>query len=81
MPEICRFLSIIIKMHYDEHQPPHFHAEYQGQKALFDIRTGEKMKGKFPKNKLIFVKTWSLLRQRELLENWKAIETEKSPLR
>jgi hypothetical protein len=28
MPEISRFLGIIIKMFFDDHNPPHFHAEY-----------------------------------------------------
>jgi hypothetical protein len=28
MPELCRFLGIVIYMLYDDHRPPHFHAEY-----------------------------------------------------
>ena len=28
MPEISRFFGIIIKMYFDEHPPPHVHAEY-----------------------------------------------------
>ncbi|TNJ36606.1 DUF4160 domain-containing protein [Prosthecochloris vibrioformis] len=24
-------------MYYDDHNPPHFHAEFQGNKALFDF--------------------------------------------
>ena len=24
-------------MYYDEHNPPHFHAEYQGKKAVFEF--------------------------------------------
>ncbi len=28
MPEISRFFGVIIKMYFDEHPPPHFHAEY-----------------------------------------------------
>ena len=28
MPEICRFLGIVIKMFVNDHNPPHFHAEY-----------------------------------------------------
>ncbi|MCL0061309.1 DUF4160 domain-containing protein [Thermodesulfovibrionales bacterium] len=27
MPEISRFFGIIIRMFYDEHNPPHFHAD------------------------------------------------------
>ena len=37
MPEICRFFGIIIRMYYDDHEPPHVHAEYQGAKALVDF--------------------------------------------
>ncbi len=28
MPEVCRFLGIIIAFYYDEHNPPHFHVKY-----------------------------------------------------
>ena len=39
MPELCRFYGIIIRMYFLDHNPPHLHAEYQGQRAEFDIRT------------------------------------------
>ena len=38
MPEICRFFGIVIKMFFDDHNPPHFHAEYGDDSALIDIR-------------------------------------------
>jgi len=38
MPYISMFFGIIIRMFYNEHNPPHFHAEYQGQRASFDIQ-------------------------------------------
>ena len=38
MPEISRFFGIVIKMFFDDHNPPHFHAEYSGDLALIDIR-------------------------------------------
>ncbi len=28
MPEISRFFGIVIKTYYNDHFPPHFHAEY-----------------------------------------------------
>ena len=37
MPEISRFFGIIIRMFYDEHNPPHFHADYRGGRAVFDF--------------------------------------------
>lgn len=33
VPELCRFLGIVIGMFYHEHGPPHFHAVY----GEFDI--------------------------------------------
>jgi hypothetical protein len=27
MPEVSRFYGIVIKIFYDDHNPPHFHAE------------------------------------------------------
>jgi CDGSH-type Zn-finger protein len=38
VPEISRFFGIVIKMFFDDHNPPHFHAEYGGDLALIDIR-------------------------------------------
>jgi Domain of unknown function (DUF4160) len=37
MPEISRFFGIIVRMYYDDHPPPHIHAEYQGNKAKIDF--------------------------------------------
>lgn len=34
MPEISRFFGIIIRMFFDDHNPPHFHAEYAGKKSV-----------------------------------------------
>ena len=28
MPELSRFYGIVIRMYYDDHGPPHFHAYY-----------------------------------------------------
>ena len=33
MPEISLFYGIRITMYYEDHNPPHFHAEYNGNKA------------------------------------------------
>lgn len=35
MPAISMFLGIIITINYNDHEPPHFHARYQGDKATF----------------------------------------------
>lgn len=38
MPEISLFYGIRITMYYDDHNPLHFHAEYNGNKAIIDIK-------------------------------------------
>ena len=38
MPEISRFLGIIISMYFNEHNPPHFHIRYNEYRASMDIR-------------------------------------------
>jgi len=35
---ISRFLGIVIRRYYDEHNPPHLHAEYAGRKVLLDFQ-------------------------------------------
>lgn len=48
MPEISRFLGIIIKMFYDDHNPPHFHSYYEKYEAVFCIDTLELTQGFLP---------------------------------
>ncbi|PZN69791.1 MAG: transcriptional regulator [Candidatus Methylumidiphilus alinenensis] len=71
MPYVSMFFGIIIRMFHNEHNPPHFHAEYQGQRGLFDLN-GNMIKGNMKSNtakKLI--KEWAMLHREELLNNWK----------
>lgn len=44
MPVISHFFGIIIRMFYREHGIAHFHAEYQGQQAIFTL-DGELLAG------------------------------------
>lgn len=39
MPTISEFFGIIIRMYYDDHNPPHFHAYYGDYQALIRIDT------------------------------------------
>jgi hypothetical protein len=41
MPEISRFFGIVIRMFYNDHAPPHFHATYGDREALIEIETLE----------------------------------------
>lgn len=48
MPTISMFYGIIIRMYNTgEHNPPHFHASYQGQQAVFNMDS-ELIEGSMP---------------------------------
>lgn len=76
MPEICRFLGIIIYMLYNEHNPPHFHAKYGKFKISVDINSGV-ITGTFPRRALSAVIDWYAIHKEELLNDWKLAETQK----
>jgi hypothetical protein len=52
MPEISRFLGIVIAMYYRDHAPPHFHAIYGEYEVTIQIATG-KDNGEFPRRALV----------------------------
>ena len=76
MPIISRFFGIIIRMYWTEHNPPHFHPHYGSYKAVFGIKTGEKIKGKFPKKASKIVSEWAKEKKKELLDNWQTMRHE-----
>ena len=69
MPEISRFLGIVISMYYRDHNPPHFHAKYGNYEIIVFIDTGI-VKGRFPKRALMAVLDWYDLHKEELLQDW-----------
>ena len=71
MPEISRFFGIVIRMYFDDHNPPHFHAEYGGKQALFDINALAAFSGRLAPRAMGLVTEWAALHQKELLENWR----------
>lgn len=75
MPEISRFLGIIIKMHWNEHNPPHFHAEYNQYNATVDINSLKVIEGRLPGKVLGIVIEWAEIHQVELLDNWNSMRT------
>ena len=48
MPEVSRFYGIVIRLYYNDHNPPHFHARYGGMEAVIDIRTLAVISGRLP---------------------------------
>lgn len=71
MPEISRFFEIIVRMFFDDHNPPHFHAEYGGKKAVFDLR-GNILQGELKSKVAVrLVREWIDLHSYELESDWK----------
>ncbi|MEG4445549.1 DUF4160 domain-containing protein [Microcoleus sp. AT9_B5] len=70
MPELSRFLGIIITTYYNDHPPPQFHARYNQQKAIIDIETLSILKGKLSPRILGLAVEWAALHQTELMQNW-----------
>ena len=71
MPEISRFLGIIITLYYNEHPPPHFHVRYNHHKAIISIETLAILAGKLPPRVLGLVIEWATIHKQELQDNWK----------
>jgi hypothetical protein len=78
MPEISRFFGIIIRMYFDEHAPPHFHAIYGEHEAQVGISPITVLRGGLPRRAESMVIEWAALYQRELMENWRRLRTDQS---
>lgn len=77
MPEISRFLGIVIRMFWNEHNPPHFHAEYADHQVEIDIKTLGVLRGYLPPRVLGMVIEWAELHQSALLKNWESMRFSK----
>ncbi len=78
MPEISRFFGIIIRMYFDDHPPPHFHAIYGSNEIQVSIEPIAILNGKLPRRATSMVFEWAALHQRELMDNWQSLR-EKRP--
>ena len=74
MPQVSNFFGIIVSMFYDEHNPPHFHAQYGEHRCYINIHTLSIIEGYLPPRALGLVIEWATLHQRELLDNWSHVE-------
>jgi hypothetical protein len=79
VPELSRFYGIIIRMYYDDHPPPHFHAVYQGNQVQVDINRLAVIEGSMPRRALTLVLEWGALHQSELRLAWEQASTNQEP--
>ena len=70
MPTISRFFGIAIRMYYEDHGRPHFHAYYGGYEAVVLIESVKILEGYLTRRAESLVLSWARQHQRRLLENW-----------
>ena len=77
MPTISEFFGILIRMYYDDHNPPYFHAYYGEHEAIISIDTLELMEGSLPRRAKSLVIEWADEHREELLNDWRLAEEHK----
>ncbi|SEP43884.1 DUF4160 domain-containing protein [Nitrosovibrio sp. Nv6] len=79
MPIISTFFGIIIHMYWDDHAPPHFHANYAEYEVVIDIRTLEILRGKMSRRPMALILEWAQEHRAELMEDWELCQRGQSP--
>jgi hypothetical protein len=69
MPEISRFLGIVVQMYFEDHLPPHFHARYGEFRVKVFLSSGI-VEGRFPPRALKHLLEWYDLHRAELEQDW-----------
>ena len=80
MPRISAFYGIVIRMYYDDHNPPHFHACYQRHRAAIAIRCSTCCRATCPCVRYGSYESGPPRDERELLIDWELAGTAQ-PLR
>jgi len=70
MPRISQFFGILIYMYYNDYAPPHFHANYGGDEALYEIETLRIYAGELPRRVHNLVLERADLHREELMADW-----------
>jgi hypothetical protein len=73
MPILSMFYGIVIRMYFHDdrqHHVPHLHADYAGQRSVFNILNGEVLAGELPSGKARLVMAWIEIHREELLADW-----------
>lgn len=75
MPEIARFLGIVVAMLYNDHAPPHFHVRYGGHEASVVIDPPGLLAGRLPPRVFALVVEWTVIHREDLLADWERART------
>ena len=72
MPELSRFMGLIIRMMFEDnsqHHKPHFHVYYGDYEASVGI-DGELLAGSLPAKQLKLIQAWAIIHEDELYRAW-----------
>ena len=69
MPELCRFLGLVITMYHGDHPPPRFHVNHGRHNAQV-LLDGRILAGALPRHQRRLVRRWAELHRAELEESW-----------
>lgn len=79
MPEVSRFYGIVIRIYFDDHNPPHFHAIYGENEAVISIDSLAVLKGALPARAHGLTIEWAHKQKEELLTAWEKAKKMESP--
>jgi Domain of unknown function (DUF4160) len=79
MARVATVDGIQIVFFFDEHPPPHFHAEYAEYQAMIDIETLRVIEGGLPRPQTRKVLAWAKTRKSELLDAWFSCRSDMPP--
>ncbi len=74
MPTISQFFGIAVRMYYDDHAPPHFHAYYGEHHTVIEIDTLAPREEYLPRRAMGLVLEWASEHRDELRANWQRAE-------
>jgi hypothetical protein len=69
-PRLSEFYGVKVYMYWEDHNPPHFHAEYAGMEAVISIDPIHVLAGIVPPRVISLVLEWAAMHQIELRACW-----------
>ncbi len=79
MPTVATVDGVKINFYFDDHPPPHFHAEHAEYRAMIDIDTLRIIEGGLPRPHYRRVVAWAKTRKPELLLAWTYCRSDLTP--
>jgi hypothetical protein len=76
MPTLSTFYGILIRMFFNGHPPPHFHARYGEFEATIEIGTLHVMEGQLPPRALNLAQEWAMMHK-----DWRLCREKAPPAR